>query len=260
LCLPIDLRVLKHLQVARVAVGESLVLSNGRGEGHELTLAKPLSRGARTREIHVKYEGSVRLDAARPQLTLVQGLAATDRMDLVVRQATELGVSRIFPLASARAKQRLDDEQAARKLARWRRIALAAAEQSGQLTMPEIRPPSSLTAALDATTKCASRVCCWEKSTTGSLAAAVQGTSAALFIGPEGGFSDEEVYAMQAAGVAVVSLGHTILRTETAAVVASALALSALGALAPQEAEAQATSNPRASSANLAPQEAEAQA
>ncbi len=241
---------IKHMVAARLTRGERFIIANGRGQGFILELAEDIQRRQHPAHLYVKPITKVAAEE-KPVVTLVQGLAASERMDLVVRQATELGVSRILPLASERSQIHLAADAAKRKLERWQRIAQAAAEQSQQLVCPEITLPLSLEEALAATSSDAVRICCWEESEHGSIRTVLSGKSAemcaqaggaslpsvcpypsvALFIGPEGGFSSEEVAAMRTAGACVVSLGSTILRTETAATVATALVLSELGML-----------------------------
>jgi 16S rRNA (uracil1498-N3)-methyltransferase len=116
-------------------------------------------------------------------------------------------------------------------------VSLAAAEQSGLLLLPKILPAQTLSEVLDLVQECSPKICAWEESVTGSLSELVncypldQLNGAAIFIGPEGGFAGTEVNQMQGSGFKTITLGQTILRTETAATVASALLLHELGGL-----------------------------
>lgn len=177
---------------------------------------------------------------ASPAVTLVQGLAKGEKMDAVVRQATEIGVSRVVPLAAERSVVRLDERRAAARLDRWRRIASEAAKQSQRAEVPEITPVSRIE-ELPAVLGGARVAVCWEDAEDApGIHAAIGGatpgpgpvvTPVAVVVGPEGGLTAEEVRALQRIGAVVVSLGPTVLRTETAGVVAAALAMHACGGL-----------------------------
>jgi 16S rRNA (uracil1498-N3)-methyltransferase len=170
---------------------------------------------------------------ARAQVTLVTAIPRAGRMDWLVEKAAELGVATIQPLWASRSVA-LPAEDGGR-LARWERLALAAAAQSGRLRPPLIRPPCDLAAAV------ASCPGAWlfaqERSGTVGLAAAARGLwgrrEVVWAVGPEGGWTPEEVAIAAAAGAVAVSLGPRILRVETAAVAGLAVLMSALGELGP---------------------------
>jgi 16S rRNA (uracil1498-N3)-methyltransferase len=235
--LPVTERLARHLHTLRLRSGEHIVLSDGRGHGWELELAAAVDkRKAMLQGILICEHDSCRC----AQLTLVQGLAVSERMDLLVRQATELGIARIIPLESERSTVRLDAAGRQAKLARWQRIAEEAAGQSGQLWLPQIEPPCCMQQALSLLDGCGQLLLFWEDadSNAPSVAQFFAGGSAgsqprtAVIIGPEGGFSADEAGIVQAAGAATLTLGPTILRTETAAVVATALVLEQLRSMA----------------------------
>lgn len=158
---------------------------------------------------------------ATAPVVLVYGLAKGDKVDAVVRDATELGATRILVARTARAVAKVDAERAAPKLERWRRIVEQAARQCGRADPPEI-DLLDWRAALEAAAKEAdARFCLWENATEplGPLLTAVvsrQG-SMAFAIGPEGGLTQEEVEEARVVGFAPVSLGRFVLRTETVA-------------------------------------------
>ena len=141
---------------------------------------------------------------AGPQVILLQGLAKGDKMETVIRHATEVGVAAFVPLACARSIVKLDGKKAAAKTERWRAIAKNAAMQSGQARVPEV---ATCTPAADA------RI--------------------AVVVGPEGGLAEEEVRCFLDcnARARLVTLGPSILRTETAGIVAPALVLYELGGM-----------------------------
>lgn len=174
--------------------------------------------------------------APLPRVTLAQALAKGEKMDTVVRQATELGVLRIVPFAAERSVVRLEPAKAAARTERWRRIAESAAKQAHRADVPQVDEPVALPdlpSALAGTTI----LVAWEDADGApGIAAALAAAGAAapgvsVIIGPEGGLTDGEVALLRDAGATCVSLGPTILRTETAGVVAAALAIHSLGGL-----------------------------
>lgn len=151
-------------------------------------------------------------------LVLVYALAKGDKVDAVVRDATELGATRIVIARTSRSIVKADEARAASKLERFRRIAEQAARQCGRADPPQIEGVLAWPEAL-ARAGAEARYCLWERATEPlgvSLATAVaRGASLAFAVGPEGGLSDEEVEEARAAGFTPASLGRFILRTET---------------------------------------------
>lgn len=172
-----------------------------------------------------------------PRVTLFQGVAKGEKMDAIVRQATEVGAEAIVPLFTSRTVVKLVGRKAAEKVERWQRVAKAAAEQSHAARVPEVAPPVDVAQARELLGAYDVAVVLWEECRERSLSEALAPVAThadarvALLVGPEGGFSAEEVAAFEAAGAVAASLGPRILRTETAAVVALALAMHALGEL-----------------------------
>jgi 16S rRNA (uracil1498-N3)-methyltransferase len=240
--LPLEERILKHMTTARLAVGEHFSLSDGRGTGREYELVAPLRKG--DGGVEVRFVRPL-LQEPRVRLTLVQGISVGERMDQTVRMATELGVARIIPFVCERSTVRIGVTDRPRKRDRWQRVAVAAAEQAGLLSMPAVEEPQTLDDILALLATYRTILCAWEESGGVSLHAALALPSheapvlvpmpapatAALVIGPEGGLTAREVDTLRSAGATIITLGDTILRTETAAVVASALVLYELGGL-----------------------------
>lgn len=203
-------------RVMRLGVGQTVLLFNGDGQewpARITTLGPPL---------RVTLQQGVANHRESPlAITLVQGMARGQAMDWVVQKGVELGVARILPLVCQRGRHEGGNVE------RWLRIAAEAAEQCGRPRLPEIhapRPWSGLPPLLDD----APRWLFWEEpqenATLTTLArATTKPTAITLFIGPEGGFSREEVTnAQHTLGCQVVGLGPRILRTETAALTAIA--------------------------------------
>jgi 16S rRNA (uracil1498-N3)-methyltransferase len=160
-------------------------------------------------------------------VVLLQGIPKAEKLDQIVRDATELGATRIVPVVCARcAPSALRIERS--RLARWDRIARQAARQCGRGDVPSVGEPAQLPAALDAIAIDSLRLCLWERSST-PLGAVLQAQAArravALLIGPEGGLDEAEVELCARSGFEAVSFGRFILRTETAST-------AALGAIA----------------------------
>jgi len=230
-------QLMAHLHALRLKAGQSIVLVDRPGHGWKMTLAAPVLKKAGVLAGTLVEELS---SAQKTSVTLVQGISASMRMDQTIRQVTELGIARIIPLEAQRCTVRLRGADAHAKTQRWQRIAQEAAQQSCQLWCPDIDPVVGLEDALRMLEGYDLLLLFWEEAQSGSVADALGGlllqqaetpVKIALFVGPEGGFSLEEAQTLKAQGARVVSLGATILRTETAAVVASALTLYELGAL-----------------------------
>ncbi len=172
-----------------------------------------------------------------PRVTLVQGVAKGDKMDAIVRQAVEIGAAEVVPVLTARSVVRLDAKKRHERGERWRRIAKSAAEQSHRAEVPAIHDPVTLHEALPVLAGYDEVIVLWEDASALGLSRALASrvsqpeTRVALVVGPEGGLAANEVEELAGIGAQVVSLGPLILRTETAALVALALAAFTLGGL-----------------------------
>lgn len=214
-------------RVLRLRAGDPVVLFNGDGWDYPGRIAA--LRGA---VVEVEVLGR---EAGTPDsplsLTLMQGVARGERMDLVVQKATELGVARIVPVLAERSVVRLDGRQASRKLEHWRAVAAAACEQSGRSRLPVIEAPAALAEALPLAREADCRITLSPGAAVPLVALAAGTASAVLLIGPEGGLTEAEVARAEAAGFEPRSLGPRILRTETAALAALAVLQSVGGDL-----------------------------
>lgn len=160
--------------------------------------------------------------APRP-ITLLLAVFKFDRMEWAIEKATELGVSAIQPVLARRTDAHLANA-AAKRAERWRRIAHEASQQSRRLSPPEIAEPAKLK---DALTPAGTRILLAESTAETTLAQAIEAAGAGplvLAVGPEGGWTEDELAAFRAAGWTFASLGSTILRAETAAIAALAIA------------------------------------
>ena len=152
---------------------------------------------------------------------LGQVMSRGERMDYAIQKATELGVNEITPLFSRRCEVKLDATRQAKRLAHWQQIAISACEQSGRLDIPHIYPPALLNDWLERTHAQSKLVL--HPHQTQPLVSQETPVSCALLIGPEGGFTDQEVEQAQAQGYTGLNLGPRILRTETAPLAALTL-------------------------------------
>jgi 16S rRNA (uracil1498-N3)-methyltransferase len=162
-----------------------------------------------------------------PEVVVGLSIFKFDRMEWVLEKLTELGVAKIVPVIAQRSGQHLV-KAAATRLPRWRKIVHEAAQQSRRVAPPEISEPSTLQKAVAAAA--GSRIVLSEAEESVSLKAALQECRPplALMLGPEGGWTPEEIKTFHDAGWKSASLGHTILRAETAAIAAVAVVMAEL--------------------------------
>lgn len=209
-------------RVLRLAAGDALVLFDGRGGEYDATITQVDKRG-----VEVRLGTHRAVDRESPlRITLLQGLARGERMDLIVQKATELGVVAIRPLRALRSTVKLDAAQAVKKLAHWQAVAIGACEQSGRNAVPELLPPMGVAEACAAAT--GFKLMLAVDGARG-LAAVLREADASilrggitLLVGPEGGLDDTEEAAARLTGFQSTLLGPRVLRTETAPLAALA--------------------------------------
>lgn len=223
----LDAAAAHHARVLRLSVGASVVLFDGVGGEADATLVA-LSRDQARCETGPRRHPEL----GRPHLTLCPGLPKGTKLDTVVRAATELGVAAVRPFVAERSVSRPDAKRAEKRFLRLTAVAREAARQSGRADVPHIATPLPL-AALLAQAEDARIVAFHPRGTTGLADALSRGQRTWLVVGPEGGLSEAELALLESNGAALVSLGPTVLRTETAGPVAVALAAYALGAMQP---------------------------
>ncbi len=162
-------------------------------------------------------------------IVLFQAIPKNQRMDIVLQKATELGVSAFIPLICEHSVVRIDANSS--KIERWQRIVQEAAEQSGRARIPEVQHPKTLAEALAGSVEDTQVIIPCLSRNTVPLSQVSLSEKLHIFIGPEGGFSAQELDIAKERGAHLVSLGKRILRSETAGIVASALALYQRGEL-----------------------------
>jgi 16S rRNA (uracil1498-N3)-methyltransferase len=211
-------------RVLRMVAGDAITLFNGDGCDYPsviVTVGK--------REVAVQVQSSQALDNESPlRLTLAQGVARGEKMDLIVQKATELGVARIVPLLTERSEVKLDAGRAEKRLLHWRAVAASACEQCGRARVPEVVPAISLDTWLrELPSDDTLRLALLPEGTQKAGALQFTPTGGVLVVGPEGGLGLRDVVSLTEAGFHGLRLGPRILRTETAGLAALA-ALQAL--------------------------------
>jgi 16S rRNA (uracil1498-N3)-methyltransferase len=220
----------RHLaRVLRLRPGNTVVATDGAGRDYTVRLESLGDAAVGT------VLGEAAGVAASPlSITLIQGVPKGDKMEAIVRAVTELGVARVQPALCERTIVRLEASRWRDRARRWQRVAREAAKQSGRAMIPEIETPRPLGDWLAAAAPADLALCLWERdgaSLGGVLAASGFPRSALVLVGPEGGLAGEEVERAGAHGLAVVSLGPRILRTETAGPAIVAILQSRFGDL-----------------------------
>jgi 16S rRNA (uracil1498-N3)-methyltransferase len=210
--------------VLRMGPGDRIVLMDSAGKRFE-AIIKSSSR----HEVLVTLEKPVPPASPSPiQITLCQALLKSMAMDYLVQKTSELGVERILLFLSERTVMRLRTNAFSNKLRRWREIARAAATQSDRIKPAEIGPIVSFRELLDQRAgEDEIKVILWEGEDTRDLKSLLRSSPPAErivgMVGPEGGFSPDEIIAAREAGFVPVSLGRRVLRAETAAITLVAL-------------------------------------
>lgn len=213
-------------RVLRLRAGAPVVLFNGHGGEFAAELGGGMARARIVEFADVERESPL-------QLTLIQALVATDKLDWIVEKAVELGTCRVLIAPTQRSVVRLDASRGARRLDHWRQIARAACSQCGRNRVPVLDYCSSLDLAL-AAVGADQPLLLLLPGAGGALPATLPQRRAALAVGPEGGFSNDEVRRAQEAGFMAVQIGPRILRTETAGPAALAALQALAGDLAPR--------------------------
>lgn len=212
------------LRVLRMNVGGPLTLFNGDGCDYPAIIS-----ACSRRELTLQVEAAQTPDNESPlQLTLAQGIARGDKMDLIVQKATELGVSHIVPLLTERSGVKLDAERAQKRLLHWHAVAISACEQCGRARIPQISPVQSLQEWIaELADDGAARLALMPLARISARNLDLSSKRAVLAIGPEGGLGARDLQALHEARFEGLRLGPRILRTETAGLTALA-ALQAL--------------------------------
>lgn len=216
--------------VLRMKLKEEILIS--RGEDKEYTCYIE-EIGEEEILAHIMYVQEAGYELSS-KIYLFQGLPKSDKMELIIQKAVELGVHQVIPVASKRAVVKLDKKKEEKKITRWQAISESAAKQSKRMYVPEITNVMSFQQAVDYAGKLDIVLFPYEladgmKKTKEIIGKIKPGQSVGIFIGPEGGFEESEVaLAKEKADAQVITLGKRILRTETAGLTVLAILMYTL--------------------------------
>ncbi len=202
-----------HAKVLRLKAGEELLLCDGQGKD---ALCRVLDAEKLLLQV-IERRGSQTEPAV--QVSVYMAFPKADKLEHVIQKATELGAYEIIAFPSARCVSKPDDKSLKKKLERWQKIAVSAAEQSGRGRIPEVVVLSSYKAALDRAVTADCSILLYENEHATTLKMALEEkelTTVSILSGPEGGLEEREVEQAQAAGIRICTLGRRILRCETA--------------------------------------------
>lgn len=221
---------LHHAMVLRLSPGEHLAIVDADKNYFEVELRALSKDGC---EVRIANRLEKPLDG--PSVTLLQGIAKGEKMDFILRHATEIGVKQFIPFFSSRGQVKLDELKAKKRTLRWQKIVQSAAQQSGQIDIPQVYEPRALSCIVPSLSQFDIVLICWEEAKLFQTINMVlnnfkqnginlESSSFAVVVGPEGGLSHDEVELLMSHDrAALVCLGPSILRTETAGLIAPAL-------------------------------------
>ena len=203
--------------VLRMKCGEDVWISDGGDKEYHCQIEE---LGEDEVLLHILYAQEPEYELPN-KLYLFQGLPKADKMELIIQKAVELGVYSVVPVSTRRCVVKLDNRKAEKKVSRWQQIAESAAKQSKRMLIPEIHEVMTYKQALEFAKQLDVKLIPYElakgmKETKELIQAIEPGKSIGVFIGPEGGFEEQEVADAMEAGANPITLGHRILRTETA--------------------------------------------
>ena len=203
--------------VLRMKVDEELLVSNGQDKDYYCKIEAISDDEIKALILDEEFEGT----ELPTELYLFQGLPKSDKMELIIQKAVELGVKEIIPVATKRCVVKLDNKKEASKLKRWQAISESAAKQSRRTIIPEVSPVMTFKEAINRAKEFELGIIPYVnfkdmKETREVLEKVQKGIKIGIFIGPEGGFEESEVQYAFENGIRPISLGKRILRTETA--------------------------------------------
>lgn len=222
-------------RVLRLRPGEVVEAFDGVAGEYRLQLTAVSAAGVCGRVVMAHEDAST----ASTRLILGQALPKGARMDLVVEKCSELGLTTLVPLYTERTVVRVLPEKIGDKVARWRRVAAAAARQCRRSTFLDIQMPLSVAECCARYADAAVKMVCWEgerqQGLRQHLERGARREPVVALIGPEGGWTAQEITTARSYGFVTVHLGPRILRTETAAIAVTSILQYSLGALESQK-------------------------
>ncbi len=202
------------IKVLRLRAGAKAALFNGDGTDY---LCEILQAKAEAAVLRVIQAQPARAESPA-KITLIQAICRGDKMDWVLEKATELGVAQFIPVTSERAEVHLDAERAVKRREHWQRVVISACEQSGRAVVPNVAQLLALDQRLSLGVSAEVKLTLEPNSD--GMKLSKPGTSIAVAIGPEGGWSERDLAQLALAGFRAVSLGTRVMRTETAGIAA----------------------------------------
>lgn len=217
-------------KVLRLKPNDKVTVNDRSGTDYEVLIENFESDFVKTRLL-----SSLKNNSEPPiNVTLYQGVPKSDKMDLIIQKSVELGVREIVPVITHRTIVKFDGQKdVKKKLERWNRIALEASKQSERGFVPNVREPVSFLDAIKCVKTCDLGIIPYEKEKEKGIMTLLkdnkEAKSIAFFVGPEGGFTDEEIINAMENGLKSVTLGPRILRTETAGIAVLSILMYELG-------------------------------
>ncbi len=197
------------INVLRYKAGHELILFNGDGFNYTAVIRQIINR-----QCTVEINNKINPENESPlKVHLYQGIARGEKMDLIIQKSVELGVSEITPLFSERCNVKLDNKRLAKKMAHWQAVSISASEQSGRCKIATINTPQSIK-ALNCPPDMLSLYL--EPTAEQKIQTISTTESISIFVGPEGGFSQNDLSFLEKLQATGIQLGPRILRTETA--------------------------------------------
>lgn len=203
--------------VLRMKPGEKVLISDGNGMDYECEISEITGEYVEADILSCDGAGT----ELPVRLYLFQGLPKSDKMELIIQKAVELGAYQVIPVNTKRCVVKLDEKKAKARTDRWNKIAESAAKQSKRSVIPQVTPVMSFADACRMAGELDRNLIPYEaahnmEETRQELREITPGMKAGIFIGPEGGFEETEIEQAVKAGIRPVTLGRRILRTETA--------------------------------------------
>jgi 16S rRNA (uracil1498-N3)-methyltransferase len=219
----------KHIKnVLRLSTGDNIIVSNGDGMDFTVKLDKIENDQILTSIIN----SNINKSEPPIEVTLFQGLPKSDKMDFIIQKCVELGIKKIIPITTERTIVKIDNQKdRIKKTERWQKIIIEAAKQCNRGIIPLVELPIGFDEALKLASKAELSIIPYEKQVGNGLKNLLKPgiKNISVIIGPEGGFSENEIKNAVSKGIIPVTLGPRILRTETAGIAVMSILMYELG-------------------------------
>jgi 16S rRNA (uracil1498-N3)-methyltransferase len=217
-------------KVLRLGPNNIIIVCDGNGKDYKVSIQEINKKEIKTKVLESSYS----LSESPIRVALYQGIPKAGKMEYIIQKTTELGIDRIVPVTTRRTVVKIEDKKSEqKKVQRWQKVAYEAAKQSNRGRVPHVAYPISYEEALKQLSLMDINLMPYEKEKTNHLKnvlkADMKAQSIGILIGPEGGFSDEEVQMSKDENLNIVTLGPRILRTETAGAAVLAILMYELG-------------------------------